>query len=198
MAPALDITTTSIDSTTKDEILHLETTTAAKSIAKQTSLQTTRNRSIEKNKDIVSSPTPTTPQNQRFLQASPYPEPTHLLDLHTLTQPLQHFARALTALSPTTPSYATAPYHHAFNWPTVVDIFTKSMSKTSTPPSEDESKLDFYVIVFRSRVNSKADRNLLGELDAAAHLEAVQSGGLLKYWFGSPDGEGRNLATCEF
>lgn len=29
-----------------------------------------------------------------------------------------------------------------------------------------------------------------------SHAEATQSGGLLKYWFGVPDTEGRNLATC--
>ena len=59
-------------------------------------------------------------------------------------------------------------------------------------------KLDFYVIVFRSKVNQHADRQLLGELDKAAHLEAVESGGLLKYWFGEPDEAGRILATCEY
>jgi len=32
--------------------------------------------------------------------------------------------------------------------------------------------------------------------DKAAHAEAIKSGGLLKYWFGIPDENRRNLATC--
>jgi len=34
------------------------------------------------------------------------------------------------------------------------------------------------------------------ELDEGSHAEATKSGGLLKYWFGMPDEDGRNLATC--
>jgi hypothetical protein len=39
---------------------------------------------------------------------------------------------------------------------------------------------------------------LLHDLDKYSHGEATVSGGLLKYWFGSCDGEERNLATCTF
>jgi len=57
-----------------------------------------------------------------------------------------------------------------------------------------------YVIVFRSRRElplSPATSVRLGELDSLAHEEAAASGGLLKYWFGSPNPvTGRNLATC--
>jgi hypothetical protein len=53
-------------------------------------------------------------------------------------------------------------------------------------------------IVFRSRINEHADGQILGELDATAHAEAVAGGGLLKCWYGNPDQNGRNLATCTF
>jgi hypothetical protein len=34
-------------------------------------------------------------------------------------------------------------------------------------------------------------------LDYESHREACESGGLLKYWFGGPSEERRNLATCK-
>lgn len=54
----------------------------------------------------------------------------------------------------------------------------------------------FYIVVFRSRIPPTTVYADLGVLDKAAHAEATKSGGFLKYWFGSPDSEGRNLATC--
>ena len=45
-----------------------------------------------------------------------------------------------------------------------------------------------YVVVFRSLVRGDADRDLLRALDEAAHLEAVESGGLIDYVAGSDDG----------
>ena len=41
------------------------------------------------------------------------------------------------------------------------------------------------------------DREKLFVLDKNSHAEAVRSGGLLKYWYGEPDAEGANLATCK-
>lgn len=207
MAPGLDITTSSVTDTMKDEFLHLETTTPAKLAAKKASLRTENSTAEE---DIFSSsPTTTTtttttpPQNNitssKLLQASPYTDRAHHLDLNTLTPPLQLFAQALTAMRSITPSYATAPYPSAFNWDSIVDLFSQAMQKEASISNSalPEEELSFYVIVFRSRVNATADRRLLGQLDKAAHLEAVDSGGLLKYWFGTPDADGRNLATCE-
>lgn len=52
------------------------------------------------------------------------------------------------------------------------------------------------IVVFRSQVPPTTSRHALGELDQRSHAEAMKSGGLLKYWFGMPDADGRNLATC--
>lgn len=125
--------------------------------------------------------------------ASPYCDPAHRLDLRTLSSEVANFAQALTSMDPITADYATASYELAFNWDTVLSGY----SRISRNAQQSESpQLRFYVIVFRSRLKADADRQLLGRLDKAAHLEAVQAGGLLKYWFGSPDVNGRNLATC--
>lgn len=125
--------------------------------------------------------------------SSPYAEPSHQLDLRTISPPAQRFALALTSMTAIRPDYATAPYATSFNWDSVVGELKRLSRDVDGKSSE---KLDFYVIVFRSRLSSSANRDVLGTLDKAAHLEAVESGGLLKYWFGHPDKDGRNLATC--
>jgi len=191
MAPGLEIVDTGAADTTattmKDEVLHLEN---ARPLKKHKFSQT-KNFTA---KDIVSFTTPPA-QNYDLLQASPYSDRAHLLDLTTLKKPLQLFAEALTGMRWITPDFATAPYHKAFNWDSIADIFSQAMR--AEQPNEELQSQHFYVIVFRSRVNKHADRQLLGELDKAAHLEAVEGGGLLKYWFGSPNEVGRNLATCK-
>jgi hypothetical protein len=187
MAPGLDIVdTTNATETMKEEVLHIENPRPLK----KHKLSQTKNFTAQ---DIVSFATP--PQNHDLLQASPYSDREHLLDLTTLAKSLQLFAEALTAMRWITPEFATAPYHKAFNWDSITDIFSRAMR--AERPGETLESLHFYVIVFRSRVNKHADRQLLGELDKAAHLEAVEGGGLLKYWFGSPNEVGRNLATCK-
>jgi len=101
-------------------------------------------------------------------------------------------ARALAAMRQTTEAYATTAYPEAFNWEEVIS----KLSQISQDEDFEFPETNFYVIVFRSRIPQTTSRVHLGDLDAAAHLEAVKSGGLLKYWFGTPDGDGRNLATC--
>ncbi|KAK6426136.1 hypothetical protein LTR95_016168, partial [Oleoguttula sp. CCFEE 5521] len=119
------------------------------------------------------------------LQASPYTTRDHLLDLATLSPSLQLFAKSLVHMQAIRPDYATAPYPKAFNWQSIVDAYcTIAMNDQAQPCLEP---LHVFVIVFRSRINIDADRVLLGQLDAAAHVEAVDGGGLLKYWFGTPD-----------
>jgi len=135
------------------------------------------------------------PQDDKLLQASPYTEHEHLLDLATLSKPLQQFAKALRNMRAVRPDYATAPYDQAFNWDSIVDVFSQT-ARAHADVLDVPDSLEFFVIVFRSRINKQADRQLLGELDSAAHVEAVEGGGLLKYWFGTPDQNGRNLATC--
>lgn len=101
-------------------------------------------------------------------------------------------AKALTLMASLRPDYALAPYSEAFNWSTVInalDVLVKEQNFTWT-------RQEFYIIVFRSRLAPTADYLLLGEMDERSHVEATKSGGLLKYWFGEPDAEGHNLATC--
>lgn len=121
--------------------------------------------------------------------ASPYPEPAHLLRLSTLSRPYRLLAQSLTHLRPLTPTYATIPYKHAFNWPEIISSLASQLE-----PDENFEE-DFFIIVFRSQVPVGTSRPYLGILDREAHVEATRAGGLLKYWFGVVDGEGRNLAT---
>jgi len=130
----------------------------------------------------------------RFLVVSPYTAPAHLLDISTVDKPQQLMAKALTSMRALTPSYAVTPYSEAFNWDEVVTQLSRRALE------EDDGyvfpETSFYIIVFRSQIAPTTSRPHLGELDAEAHREATESGGLLKYWFGTPDQNGRNLATC--
>lgn len=191
MAPGLDIANANAIGAIKDEVAQLELATQDKPL-ERSKFSGTKDFT---NEEAISF-TPQLSNEQSLLQASPYSEHDHLLDLTTFTEPLQLFAKALTNMRWITPDYATAPYPKAFNWDSIVDAFSSTLSAEQRKAMPD--KLHFYVIVFRSRVNEHADRQLLGELDKAAHVEAVEGGGLLKYWFGTPNEVGRNLATCEF
>lgn len=51
--------------------------------------------------------------------------------------------------------------------------------------------------MFRSVLRPEADLTRLRVLDERSHEEAVDSGGLLKYWFGEGNARGENLATCK-
>lgn len=126
------------------------------------------------------------------LVVSPYTTLQHLLDLRTLEESQRLLARALTVLQSVRGDYATAPYHQSFNWEAVIDRL-KSLLELS---QYQWKRQHFYIVVFRSQVPPTTDRTHLGALDQRSHMEATKSGGLLKYWFGLPDGNGRNLATC--
>ena len=55
----------------------------------------------------------------------------------------------------------------------------------------------FYGVVFRSKRAPGSESTNLYQADKLAHEEAVTSGGLLMYFYGSPDPDtGVNLATC--
>ncbi|KAE8394336.1 hypothetical protein BDV23DRAFT_179818 [Aspergillus alliaceus] len=127
-----------------------------------------------------------------LLITSPYNDPKHLLDLKTLDIPNQLLAKAFTILRPVRDDYATAAYTEAFNWSAAFD-FLQYLARFEGYQWE---KQHFYVVVFRSRLRADIDNQRLHDLDAYSHQEAVASGGLLKYWFGSKDEERRNLATC--
>jgi len=120
-----------------------------------------------------------------YLQSSPYPNPLHLLNLNRLPP------ASLTAVRS---DYATAPYDQVFNW----DRVLHTLRSLSAAEGFHFPASSFYTVIFRSKLKADVDKELLFRLDAMSHQEAIASGGLLKYWFGSPDAERRNLATCEF
>ncbi|KAL8780697.1 MAG: hypothetical protein Q9213_006343 [Squamulea squamosa] len=127
-----------------------------------------------------------------LLVVSPYTSRPHLLDLTLLNHAQNLLAKALTILAPVTDAYATSPYISSFNWVAVFSLLAAS----AKAERYTWRKQFFYVIIFRSQVPPSTNRADLAALDMKAHAEAMQSGGLLKYWFGTPDADGRNLATC--
>lgn len=127
------------------------------------------------------------------LIVSPYTTLPHLLNLRRLEESPRLLAQALTILQSIREDYATAPYHQTFNWDAVIDRL-KSFLELS---KYQWKRQHFYIVVFRSQVPPTTDRTHLYGLDEKSHVEATKSGGLLKYWFGVPDKDGRNLATCK-
>ncbi|KAK5106146.1 hypothetical protein LTS08_000263 [Lithohypha guttulata] len=127
-----------------------------------------------------------------WLIVSPYTEPSHQLNLTTLDLQNQLLAQTLALLSTATPNYATTPYHKALNWPIV---FNK-LKHLCSEQNHNWTKTEFYAVEFRSKLKEGIDDDLLFRLDKESHREATASGGSLKYWFGVPDLERRNLATC--
>ncbi|RHZ62210.1 hypothetical protein CDV55_106349 [Aspergillus turcosus] len=144
--------------------------------------------------DITASSTADSDSEARaqLLIISPYNSPLHLLNLQTLDPPHRLLAQALTILRPVRADYATAPYADSFNWANVF-AFLRDLS---TAEGHSWSRTRFYVVVFRSTLSASADAERLYELDARSHQEAVASGGLLKYWFGTKNARRENLATC--
>ncbi|EGY16648.1 hypothetical protein VD0002_g9488 [Verticillium dahliae] len=131
-------------------------------------------------------------EQARWLVHSPYTERDHQLDLHTLDHENALLARAMTKMECTRTDYATAPYTESFNWQDVHDELRRLVKESGKPFKETS----FYVVVFLSQIPPTTVYADLGALDKEAHREANEFGGFLKYWFGAPDAEGRNLATC--
>lgn len=130
---------------------------------------------------------------KRWLVVSPYVAHAHLLNLATITEPQRLLAKALTIMKPIRSDYATASYQESFNWSEIICKLKDLITVTGL----HWVRQSFYVVVFRSQVLASTDRTHLATLDERSHAEAMKSGGLLKYWFGEPDGGYRNLATCE-
>lgn len=128
-----------------------------------------------------------------WLVVSPYIDPEHQLNLTTVDTGSQLFALALTNLEPATPSYAIVSYDNALNWPTVFE----TLKALTIEHDYKWRRAVFYVVEFRSKLRATIDNDLLFRLDKESHREATVSGGLLKYWYGKPDIERRNLATCK-
>ncbi|GAA5947757.1 hypothetical protein JCM3765_001070 [Sporobolomyces pararoseus] len=135
----------------------------------------------------------------------PKSSPTNFVDythsaLPSITPLSLSLHRALHSFRPITPLYATSPYSESFNW--------SELKLEGLSAEEVEKEREWYIVAFRSKRNkgfSDEERELLYGADREAHEEAIQAGGLLCYWFGSPlasnpsfdsDLVGRNLATC--
>ncbi|KAJ5160396.1 uncharacterized protein N7482_007400 [Penicillium canariense] len=126
------------------------------------------------------------------LIASPYNDVPHLLDLETLDTQSRLLALALSFFRSVRDDYATGEYLESFNWDEIIDL-VKAFADAEGHSWTTQS---FYVVSFRSRLQPGVDQDHLHALDAYSHQEAVASGGLLKYWFGTKNDERRNLATC--
>ncbi|KAF2031190.1 hypothetical protein EK21DRAFT_99935 [Setomelanomma holmii] len=141
-------------------------------------------------------PTSDSPAYSTNLISSPYNNAGHYLDLTTLPLPSLLFAKALTALKPRTPEYATAEYTEALNFDEVREVLRNLVAAENKLNGFSWPKTSFYAVVFRSQLKEGTDNDYLYKLDYESHREACESGGLLKYWFGAADSERRNLATC--
>ncbi|ERF76567.1 hypothetical protein EPUS_05840 [Endocarpon pusillum Z07020] len=128
----------------------------------------------------------------RRIIASPYLEESHLLDLTTLDDQSRLLALALSDLTTATRDYAIAAYEKAID----LEGLMSSLRTLVIAEGSRWTEQSFYVVEFRSTLKAGIDRDLLFTLDQKSHEEATQSGGLLKYWYGEPDAERRNLATC--
>ncbi|KAI9872496.1 MAG: hypothetical protein M1823_008153 [Watsoniomyces obsoletus] len=128
----------------------------------------------------------------RWLIASPYLDQDHLLDLETLGTQDRLFAIALSSLHPATEDYAVVKYEDVFDFSALMAQLRVLVAQHSIR----WKRQDFYVVEFRSQVKAEYDNDRLSFLDKESHKEAVASGGLLKYWFGIPNGDRKNLATC--
>ena len=115
-------------------------------------------------------------ETNRWIVQSPYTEKSHQLDLGTLDFENAVLAEALMVLKAVHDDYATAPYDESFNWSEVVAEMQRIIQRSG----RKFSRASFYVVAFRSQIKPSTEYSHLGELDKAAHAEAVASGGFLK------------------
>ncbi|KAI9327269.1 hypothetical protein BDR26DRAFT_792408, partial [Obelidium mucronatum] len=83
-----------------------------------------------------------------------------------------------------TENYFHVPLPDCFNWNQVASLLGP------------EWEGDWYLVAFRSVRKENADSKALYDADALAHSEALESGGLLKYWYGSLNEKRECLAMC--
>ena len=84
-------------------------------------------------------------------------------------------------ISPLHPDYVTRPVQEGFDWAS----------------SLAGCRFDrLYLVVFRSVRRPTADLDLLRERDDRAYAEALESGGLLRYFKGHANGRGECLSFC--
>ncbi len=89
--------------------------------------------------------------------------------------------RACQQISPIIPDYATRPIQDGFDW-----------SSSLAGCRFDR----LYLVVFRSVRRPKADLDLLREYDDRAYEEALESGGLLRYFKGKMNERRECLSFC--
>ena len=94
-------------------------------------------------------------------------------------RPVLH--RACQQISPMHPDYATRPIQDGFDW---------SSSLSGCPFDR------LYLVVFRSLRRPTADLDLLRENDDRAYAEALESGGLLRYFKGNANERRECLSFC--
>ena len=127
---------------------------------------------------------------------------THLIDLRTLDTCDQLLTKTLSYMSAVRQDYAhcsKARYIDVFNWDTLAATLRDlAVQDGFTWPLQRR----YHIIAFYSQLEPDMEaateaKYLLYKLDEASFEEAMEGGGLLKYWFGKPDGSLRNLATCK-
>lgn len=110
------------------------------------------------------------------LAISPYTDLPHLLNLATVSLQEQLLAHALVKMESVREDYARAPYVDSFNWPEVI----ADLRQRAEAINHKWSAQEFYIVAFRSQIPPTTNYGDLGDLDKAAHKEAIQSGGFLK------------------
>jgi hypothetical protein len=99
----------------------------------------------------------------------------------------------LTHLNVARDEYTTCRYEEAFDWTALL----AALNTLAEQLGRRWKRREYYIVEFRSKLKERINVDLLYKLDKESHSEANQSGGLFKYWYGSPDSERRNLATCK-
>jgi hypothetical protein len=99
----------------------------------------------------------------------------------------------LTHLNVARDEYATCRYEDTFDWTALL----AALNTLAKQLGRRWKRREYYIVEFRSKLKERSNVDLLYKLDKESHSEANQSGGLLKYWYGSPDSERRKLVTCK-
>jgi hypothetical protein len=97
------------------------------------------------------------------------------------TEMIELVRRACRQICPIYPDYATRPIQDGFSW---------SSSLLGCPFER------LYLVVFRSVRRPSADLDLLREHDDRAYEDALQSGGLLRYFKGEANEQRECLSFC--
>lgn len=93
-------------------------------------------------------------------------------------------------------SLSSCPFFSSASEQALVQL-RRSFNWSSLPPLSLSLEKVWYGVLFLSVRKAGSESLSFYEADRLAHEEATQSGGLIVYWYGSPDPtSGTNLATC--